>query len=140
MEYSQSRLSSLQDEWQENYFGLGIVFKMFRGMKETLRVGDIDDDFLVRLLETEMDYPKALWLKRFLDQFVDQGDLALQSIRHQFISILYLVGFLGIKPSPQDNVKYSFLPSGQIISEDLTDSALLHIHPAFHRALAIRPT
>lgn len=137
LQYSQSRVESLQYEWQENYYGLGAVFKLFKGAEPTLRIGEIDDSKLFQLLQEEMDEPRAKWLHRLLQQFVDQGEIAIAPIKIQLITVLYQVGLVGIKPTRQDAFRYSFRPLGEILLEELSVDTQIQIHPMFHRALGI---
>jgi hypothetical protein len=138
LQYSQSRLESLQYEWQENYPGLNNIFKTFHGQSNPFYLKDFENDKIISLLQREMDNPKADWLNRLMRQYVEQGEIALSSIKLGLIIVLFQTGFLGIKPSPQDCVVYSFLPFASIVSEDLSSDTLLEIHPTFHRALGVK--
>ncbi len=145
LEYSRSRLDSVRDEWQENYSGLEMIFKLFEGFSSTFKVEDLTDAFLHNFLESIMDIQitpvgsQENLPYQLLNQYIYQGEAAIPAIRIQMINVLHLIGFFGVKSRTYEGIKYSFMPSGNLDSADINSDTTLCIHPAFHRALGIKP-
>jgi len=144
LEYSQSRLDSLFDEWKENYPYLDKVFAIFKKLESPFAFETISDELALKIIEEFFDAPRkdaksTIWLDHITQTYVESGQSAFPAIRLQIFNILYAVGFLGVKTSKQGSFKYSFLPHGDLLTEEIRPDMTLHIHPAFHRALNIRP-
>lgn len=145
LEYSQSRLDSLFDEWKENYPYLDKVFPLFKKFESPFTFKDISDDLIYQIIEEHFDTPRkdpkpTIWLDHITQAYLESGDSSYPTIRLQLFNILYAVGFLGVGRQRQDDFKYSFLPNGALVPEEIHPGMTLHIHPAFHRALSIRPS
>ncbi|HEY6191918.1 MAG TPA: ATPase [Bacteroidota bacterium] len=145
LEYSKSRLDSVFDEWRENYPSLDKVFGLFSNFESPFSTSDISNEALGKFIEEIFDVVKnqaqtVNWLDQMVQIFLDSGDSAFPEIKLRMINVLYVVGFLGVKERGKNSIKYSFLPEGNLVPEDLHSGMKLFIHPAFHRALNVRPT
>lgn len=144
IEYSKSRLDSLFDEWKENYPYLDKAFLLFKNFDSSFSFDMISNELLYKIIEDSFDNQKnhvksTNWLEHIVQLYLDSGESAYSTIRLELFNVLYAVGFLGVKGSRQGEIKYSFLPKGNLMPEEVNSEMTLHIHPAFHRALNVRP-
>jgi hypothetical protein len=144
LEYSKSRLDSLFDEWKENYPYLDKVFLLFKKFESPFSIDDVSNEQLQGLIETIYYNQKnggrdTNWLDHIVQSYLESGDSAFPAIRLEVFNVLYVVGFLGVTANRMGGIKYSFLPNGNLMPEEVHADMTLHIHPAFHRALNVRP-
>ena len=144
LEYSKSRLDSLFDEWKENYPCLDKVFALFKNFESSFLFDMISDELLYKIIDDSFnnqknDLKSTNWLEHIVQLYLESGESAYPTIRLELFNVLYAVGFLGVKGSRQGEIKYSFSPMGNLMPEEVNSKMTLHIHPAFHRALNVRP-
>jgi hypothetical protein len=121
--FSTSKLKDLADEFAENYPNIQLVLRLFYGLSTEFTVNAIEN-FIQKLL---VDQKIARYCK---DWFY------AVSTPQQFVSLLFSIGFVGIKEGKQWTYKTTggdtaFMPP-------LTSAVLIRIHPAYHAALHLR--
>jgi hypothetical protein len=144
LEYSKSRLDSLYDEWKENYPCLDKVFALFKNFDSSFPFEMIPDELLYKIIDDSFsnqknDLKSTNLLEHIVQLYLDSGESAYPTIRHELFNVLYTVGFLGVKGGRHGEIKYSFLPNGNLTPDEVNSKMMLYIHPAFYRALNVRP-
>lgn len=133
--YSMSQLASIHDEWSENYPDIGDVLRAFTGINPTFDVREIEERILAIVEEGENDQRRGS-LRRALLVLAEASKDFLTPFRMLLGPKLYEVGFLGVKVSPQEPLKY-FYDDPLLCAGGIPEEAKLAIHPAFHAGLAI---
>jgi hypothetical protein len=133
-EFSQRRLQSVFDEWRDGYFGLPALFPLLRRLGHRFQLGDITEHDVYEILE-DPRVEKCVWLGR-LQSILLQESSSIESVKHELVAALYLVGIVGIKRQEDPHVLYSFDRAFNYFPRNL-DRAACIIHKMFWHALNI---
>jgi hypothetical protein len=135
-EYSQERLRALNDEWLENYGNLHVLYRFFRGYAVQFTRKDAEKalgDHFIEIISDESVKQLSAGLQA---DFAIYGDnYVVQPIMNKVLILLYEVGLLGIKISPESKLDYSFNSYTLHEESDLTDDTKFVVHPMFRRGL-----
>ena len=141
LEYSHARLKAIEDEWRINYPGLGLLLNSFRGFQNGTLISQLESSRLNELIRAgERSSRDALRERGYLPHeyyLMLESGAEYYDIWQAIASVLYRIGFLGVKFSAQEPLLYAFeLPFG--VDRAITDRMPIHVHPAFSRVLSVR--
>ena len=136
--YSADRCLSISEEWGETYPGVRVLIDSLRMIQNGFTVEDFDEDRLEQILiqgeHDESPRSEATYLWKLFDNGADTMQL-----RQHVLGVLYQIGAVGVKATPQDPYCYvSERPN--LIDSGLTEECRMEVHPGLWRALGIRPT
>ncbi len=140
-EYSQGRLSALNEEWADPYAGLQTVFAQFRGTPDRLSRKQLTDIFeSVALLMMDPKFPGTLWMTDACKHMWEAraGALTWYETHIELLRILYNLGFLGCARRPGDPLTYYF--EDELFGsypDNFPEDAEFGIHLTFAPALEI---
>lgn len=134
-EYSQKRLSSIEDEWLENYGNLKHIYSFLKNKNEGFTLSNVNEnDFIDFLLNDDLstysDYTLVL-RKEY------ESSHNFERFVKKIMFILYRIGLIGIKLNAQEPILYSTQNVTQITDDDISIQTKFYIHKAFHLALNI---
>ena len=137
--YSTTRLDALRDEWIDNYSGMEEVLQVLHGLPYKFTDGDILPERLVPIIaqgeaESRKENPDLTSIPLTCCHVLENGEYG--DVWEVLRSVLYLVGAIGVKPSPQDPVTYSYQDSSAL--KRAAPGAPIHVHPALYQALLIQ--
>ncbi len=120
--FSTSKLKDLADEFSENYPNIQLVLEFFYGLSTDYTITAIEN-FVQKLL---VDQKIARYCRWFFDT----------SAPHDFIALLFSIGFVGIKDG--SGIAYKTASGDPAVTPTLSTSTVVRIHPAYHAALHLR--
>ncbi len=135
--YSEDRLQAIEDEWGENYGEINTLIKFLIGKVNGFRLHNIKEDEFYHIFG--IDSPEKLF-KGLLSDLVSKWNaqtLEFQEFLKEIIHLLYQIGILGIKKSPQYPIMYSYEDISSISITDINSDCRIYIHPAFFSALKV---
>jgi hypothetical protein len=145
-EYSRGRLEALREEWNAVFPGLQPLFTAFSGMREAFTIRELATNESHRIsavlkageemaAEIESDGPVPLPV-----DLVDMIEAPYDAMWTVIVTALLRIGFLGIKPSPQEPFIFVTDGRGDIINgSPVPMDAPLVVHPMFAKALGCDP-
>ncbi len=137
-EYSRGRLRALADEWIEDYPSLIEFVDLFKNMPSSFRLSDITEEQLQNwsLYYLTNDPAETCHLHVYVQEFFS-GSLDASVFKVSMASILYRVGFLGVKLESFDSVQFATPESRSVSSSNLSEDTICEIHPMYWRVLGI---
>lgn len=135
--YSLNRLRALADEWSADFPLLVELSFCIRQLPQSFEIRSVHEVVCRRLLDlvTSSDaqqYGQNDFYIKLIDG-LSASDKVGVSVT--FFRMLFRVGIVGVKPSDNMGVHWSFR-GGTLVH--LTEDARCHIHPAFYRVLDVR--
>jgi broad-specificity NMP kinase len=137
-EYSVDRRKSLEQEWRADYPDLHEFIDLFKKRPAQFRLSDIDVDDLTQF---------TLGLtKRHPSPNGPLGELAFQyytneigegAFRAALASIMYSIGFLGIKTESYTGMQFVSPETGNLTPSEINDDCLCSVHKMYWRAVGI---
>ncbi|WP_216321099.1 P-loop ATPase, Sll1717 family [Deinococcus aestuarii] len=136
IEYSQSRFEALGYEWGTDYPNITNLIELLRKYPASFTISDVADKFRESALDFVTRNPKHDYIYSLInDRYTDNDPRIVVEL---CFDILYKIGVLGIKPSGQSNIYWSFKrPS--YVSPSAKAKAIYYIHPCLWSALSIIP-
>lgn len=136
VEYSQSRHEALQYEWSSDYPNLTSLIGFFRRYPATFTLNEVVERFREAALEffTRSSSYQDIIYKIISDSYTDSDQ---NLVFEKCIEILYKVGVIGIRPTDQSNVYWSFKRQYNAMPP-FHVKAVYYIHPALWSALSIK--
>lgn len=122
--FSQSRLKDLGDEYSENYPQIQLVLSRFHGLAREFAVPAVAAFIQKLLVDEEVKTYCASWLFRF-------------TAPHQFIELLYGIGFWGLKDKNSIQFRGVGVRSAAAPPIDVATSHVV-IHPSYSDALDLQ--
>jgi hypothetical protein len=134
--YSENRLRALADEWPSDYPNLIELSFFLKHRPSRFRQRDIREGAEEFMLEFLINNPREDFIRSVIEDKFNSGDI--DGFLQEMIKILFRVGIIGIKPESFASVYWSY--QGQkLISSEINETAVIHVHPAFWRILGIQP-
>ena len=137
-EYSKERRTSLEQEWRTDYPDLPVFLDLFKKVPPQFRLREIDDekltDFTIKYIDKHKN-PEGSFGRLAFD--FHNGDIDEQTFRSSIASIMYSIGFLGIKTESYTRLQYITPTSGGIESTEIGDESLCSVHKMYWRSLGI---
>lgn len=135
--YSELRLKALADEWSADYPTLADAIEILKRFSNRFRLNElnkreIENRFVEYLLRTHQHTEKD-YIYNVIYEKMDFDDVMPELLR-----VFYDIGILGIKTEKYFRTYWSF-QGDKVSPHDVSDDNQIHIHPAFFRALGIRP-
>lgn len=135
-QYSRDRLHMLEDEWEENYPGLGPAFEIFTEIEDRFTIQEIDQDKLNAFLWKQKEKGSDFFGADLHDAIFTESAAYREAIE-PFIEILYRIGFFGVDLEGDGSPTYVY-EERELLDFGLRDATEMYVHPAFYRALGIR--
>jgi len=139
-EYSGKRLRSLFDEWHDEFPELERCLRIFNRTTARFPLSDINltdiEELCLGLATTEDANRGALTnlASAVAESKKDPGEFL-----HALASVLYRIGFLGLKIGAGTAESWSFRHAPIIPPSSISDAATAYICPMFWRSLGIKP-
>jgi len=138
--YSLRQLDSLTNEWRMVFPNLSAVAEMFRGVPAKIPLNALSKEFLSAsfrrvsaAIQPEVKDPNVDLLNS-----LDMPSQNFGSMRSSLVRNLFGIGMLGIKPNAASPVRWVTDSQRGAVSGDIRPSAILYIHPMFHRGLGCK--
>jgi hypothetical protein len=139
-DYSIERLNALSDEWLENYGRIDILYSFLKNVKNGFRIEDIKDkaeeSFLEQLTSDRVKELKNHELRCTFENYGKEFK-NLTGLIKMVLIILYEIGMIGIKISPQDVIEWVNNSYSAYGTNDIKDNTRFYVHKMFERALKI---
>lgn len=135
--YSAQRLVSLEDEWKENYPGIGTVLRVLRGMNDGFIPEDLDYERLMPVLIEGEDDPEANTFPGEIHKLVEIQSVPLETVvRDRIIPVLFQVGVIGVKLTGAHPIEFSYtIPD--LLRNGLHSDSYLYFHPSLYLSLDV---
>ena len=143
--YSGDRLRELQSEWGKNYSQLEICLNFLKKRKRQFRLDDIQQteyDNLATMLATNDNKPsKEPLIKAAQECFADStlSQKLCGELPQRYFKALYEIGIVGIKQENYEKTRWSFHDTSSIQQEEIINSTMFKVHPAYFNVLGIKP-
>jgi hypothetical protein len=137
-EYSHERLRALNDEWQENYGSLYVIYSFLKGGAHSFKLGEVVDiakESFIGLMSANEHLNLSDDLKASFEKFGE--DFNERNLLERILVILYEVGMLGIKLSPEQPIDYINTAYSSFRPEDIREDSKFYIHKMFYKSLRI---
>lgn len=135
-DYSVGRLRSLEDEWSPTYPDIDVVFRAFDGSVESFSLASLEDNRLINTLVTGERAEDPNSVARLVYEMDKQGR-SYSEIWLALAEVLFRVGFLGVKATPQEPMTFSYQQPSLTVGT-LPGESRFAVHPALHLALHVR--
>lgn len=139
--YSQGRLKSLVDEWNENCPGINLIANLLRGGPQHFPAKWFTEDDLERLF-SDPKLPNEGWLSKcrhnFLDLYQKNKTTAISLCNNELLKIMYEIGLVGVKVPTSGLIKYAHKGQPLLNDSDLENDLEIAIHPAYHKTLNLK--
>ena len=134
-EYSKKRLQALYTEWQEEHPCLDLLVEPLRRMPTRIIIDELSQEILERTILSLWDFGESPDnMCHYALEFMEDR-FGFDGLRSHMVIILYKVGVLGIKPSQNEPVHFSYSSSFVPELEDLKSEVRLSVAPMLWRAL-----
>ena len=139
-EFSRGRRQSLEYEWRSAFPSLPRLLDYLKGIQRgaVLKFSDLCakdsmTELVLQIAEKRVDFdPLYLYAQR-----VCQCQMTLEHFMREVVDILYRVGAVGLKPSPQDRYYYSYIDQPVMEMSGIRIDSRVKIHQMLHRAMGI---
>ncbi len=135
-DYSNGRLSSLEDEWFDAYPDIGIVFSALKGAPSQFTLDDLGDDRAMNIVVRDSSAldPSSI-VKQSARLFEREGNAG--DVWRFLVPILVRVALIGAKYTTAESYLYSY-DRPDIVNRAIDSSTRFCVHPAFVTALESR--
>lgn len=135
--YSAQRLVSLEDEWKENYPGVGAILRILRGMNDGFTPEELDYERLIPVLIAGEADPGAISLPGEIHQMVEIQKVPIATVvRERIVPILFQVGVIGVKLTGAHPIEFSY-GTPDLLRNGLYSDSYLYFHPSLYLSLDI---
>lgn len=139
-EYSRKRLQSVAYEWRIVYPNLRPIAHVFYGVASSFPFSTITREFIEERFAGVIGE---------IDESLSDSNVSLinslygasgnfNSVRNSLVRNLHMVGILGIKTGPTASIDWASQFRSSLAAGEVRASAIIYVHPMFHRALGIR--
>lgn len=140
LKYSIERLNAVEDEWSENYGEISKITTFLHNIHDGFNLRNVKEDGFAELL-VESDFVNHFKGELFeICQKWKQADSGYSSFKNflaELFEILYRIGIIGIKRSPNTPIEYYFNEMSPCNKTDFLRDGKIYIHKAFHSVLRI---
>lgn len=137
-DYSVERLQAVGDEWLENYGYLECFYGFLEQQKGVFDLSEVKthagDYFLERI--SSNDIMRLSQNMRVIFQNFG-SDFDTDAILKRVCLVLYEVGIIGVKISPETKLEYYYEYNNLLTIRDFNEKSKFYVHPMFHKALRI---
>ena len=138
-EYSLGRLQALNDEWHENYHNLFILYSFLKGSSKSFTISSIIEKAREVFFECVASGESLNLNTELRELYLKSAEtLKTRPLLLKILIILYEVGLIGIKMTPENAIAYAGLSASKFTEDDLTEETKFYIHKMFHRALKVK--
>lgn len=141
-EYSRIRLLSLEQEWQSAFPSLRKVIDFiskkkiaYMNIKDIGNDGSIDDLALSICSDQKIDFDPFYEVSK---KYIEEKNSSSLEYSKEIIVLLYRVGAVGVKLSPDERYVYSHIDTPLLHSSMISDTARVAIHPMLWAAYRLR--
>jgi len=128
--YSIERFQALEDEWFENYGKISNVCGFLRSIHNGFKLKSVTENDFTDLYVEEIE---QCGLKGELLQALSdwkKNSINFIGFEKKLIYILYRIGVLGVKKSPEFRTAFYFTKEVIIEKSDISNSCRFYVHPA----------
>ena len=137
-DYSIDRRRSLEQEWQADYPELNEYIDFFKKRPPQFRLSDLDEDeVLAFVIGYTSRHPQPEGGLGHLTYQFYNNVIGASIFRISMASILYSIGFLGVKTESYTSMQFIGLGQGTLTKDDINDNCLCSVHKMYWRALGI---
>jgi hypothetical protein len=137
-DYSIDRRRSLEQEWQADYPDLYEFIDFFKKRPPHFRLGDISEDELFDFtIGYTARHPQPEGALGHLVYQYYYSNINNSIFRTSIASILYSIGFLGIKTETYTSMHFVGLGQSGLTKDDISDDCQCAVHKMYWRALGI---
>jgi hypothetical protein len=138
-EYSHERIKALNDEWLENYGNLDTIYGFIKGFNSGFKLSDIREAALKYFVDIISSSKTNSVCEEFRLLYAKCGDdFDCDKVLKPTLILMYEIGILGIKISPDRRNEYIHESYSSFEIEDIIEETKFYVHPIFHKALRIR--
>lgn len=129
--YSAERFEALEDEWRENYGEIYPICKFLNGISDGFSLKSLNlDHFEEVYLADANDFKFKGTLKDIITDFREER-INDKAFFKRMIFLLYHIGIIGIKKTPQFPVAF-FFDQTIIRKDDISTSNKYYVHPSLY--------
>lgn len=140
-EWSRSRFRALADEWGGDYPRLLDFAALLQGRAPSFKVETISDAEIEEFcLERAAEEPEGRGLLQSIALNLVDMLVSAEDARRQILKVFYRVGLVGLKLAPHEAESWVDQLGRGVSTAEIGPSTSVVAHPAFWRALGIRPT
>ena len=136
IDYSNSRLRALFDEWNADYTNISEYYSLLRERESHFPLSkfskDDVDNFAISLGSLDIADEMKISGEKYIDE--NRDPIWLLS---KWAKILYRIGLIGIKLDTHTSVLWSYQADAVISEHQITLDSIIYIHPMFWRSLGI---
>lgn len=135
-DFSLERLNAIEDEWNENHSMLKPYFNILRDKRYKFNESEIsnsDIETFCRQLYGTTNDKKILSITNNGWRKGREKDT-----KSHIINVLYTIGCIGVKMSPESGIMYSFQYNNTIDNLELNESYTYYINYALHKTLNVK--
>lgn len=139
-EYSLGRLQALDDEWLENYGDLSVIYNFLKKGPISFTLEDIKEqvgEYIFNAVANNELKDVKPEIQKMFSAFVEDEELNVLPVLKKMLIILYEVGIIGIKLSPEYSLDF-ISTSVNYNKEDLDNLSKFSVHKMLYKALRIR--
>lgn len=139
--YSQGRLQALDDEWLENFGNLSVLYSFLKRGAISFSLEEIEEkakEYFFNQIANGDSKTVSAKLHPLFDAFINDDEVNVFPLLKRVLIILYEVGIIGIKLSPETSTDY--VANSKSISfnaEDLDINTKFYVHKMLYKALRI---
>jgi hypothetical protein len=137
-DYSVDRMKSLEQEWRADYPDLHEFIDLFKKRPAHFRLSEIDLDVLTPFTlgyTTSHSKPDGTLGNLTFKYF--NNVITAEDFRAAIASVMYLIGFLGIKTESYTGTRFVGPETGNLAPSEINDACLCSVHKMYWRALGI---
>jgi hypothetical protein len=136
-EYSIERFQALEDEWFENYGKISNVCGFLRGIHNGFKLKSVSENAFTELYVENLD--SSILKGELLLAVKDWKNDTINFIAFEkkLIFILYRIGILGVKKSPDYPTAFYYTKEVIIEKSDISNNCKFYVHPALYSIFKI---
>lgn len=135
-DFSLERLNAVEDEWRENYDVLRVYINVLKHKPKRFSLEDIDNRDIEKFCRNAFGKTRQKEIKNILFRGWHKGNL--NKVRNHLINVLFKIGCIGVKESPEKKTTYSFHYNNTIDELNIESNYAFFINPAFYKTLSIK--
>lgn len=134
--YSIERFQALEDEWFENYGKISEVCGFLRGISNGFKLKSVSENMFAELyVEDQHNIFKGELLEALNDW--KRNSINFIGFQKKLMYILFRIGILGVKKSPDFPTAFYFTKEVIIEKSDISNNCKFYVHPALYSIFKI---
>lgn len=138
MEYSNGRLDALNDEWLDNFGNIKVLYSFLKKQPSSFTYQEIED-VVEKYFYEQISSDKIDELSQDISHYFKTYREKMKEIPlKEILVILYEIGFIGIRISPESKINYMVNSTDFIEEDDLEPASKFYVHKMLRKALRIK--